>query len=234
MTDTSQRPLIDSTAPSPMPRRMPRPGWLDTRLIMGVGLVIVAVVLGATVVSGADHRTPVWVLSRDVAAGTVLKADDLGVARVQLGSAGARYVPSSEAVVGRALTYAMHAGELLPRAELVTPPAGVTVTIPVRAENAPKLDRGVRITVWVSGKFCRGVVVLSGVPVQDVRQSGGSSFGTSNAMGVVVSVPSEDAQRIISALDLDGAVVRVGVLADGEAPAAVGNLLGCATSAQRG
>jgi len=215
MTDTSPRPVPDSLV-SPPARRASRPSWLDTRLVLGVALVLGAVLLGATVVARADHRSSVWSLSHDVAAGTVLAAEDLRPEPVQLGSAAARYVPSTEAVVGRAVTRAMSSGELLSRNVLVAPATGVTVTIPVRPENAPKLERGQRITVWVSAKTCRGVVVLSGVPVQDIRQASGSSFGSSGELGVVVTIAAADAQRVVWALDVDGALVRVGVLAPGE------------------
>lgn len=232
MTDTSVRPPAETVPTSPIPRRTSRPGWLDTRLVFGVALVLGSVLMGATVFANADRRSPVWALSHDVAAGTVLTSGDLAVARVQLGSSSGRYLPTSQAVVGQALRSDAHAGELLTRASVTAPASGVTVTIPVRPENAPKLDRGDRITVWVSSKTCRGVVVLSGVPVQDIRQGNGSSFGTSSAMGLVVSLAAPDAQRVISALDLDGALVRAGVLAEGEAPAAVQSLDGCNAAAK--
>lgn len=232
MTDTSLRANLETAALSPSPRRSQRPGWLDTRLVLGVALVLGAVLLGATVVSHADQRTPVWAASHDVAAGTVLTAADLSPARVQLGGAARGYVPAREAVVGRAVMRPLTAGELLPRGALTVPEGGITVTIPVRPENAPKLDRGERITVWISAKACRGVVVLSGVPVQDLRQSGGSSFGTSSAMGVVVSISAPDAQRVISALDIEGALVRVGILAAGQPPMAVQDPSVCAVSAR--
>ncbi len=82
MTDTSLR-RVDPA--SPVPRRLTRPRWLDARLIGGVVLVLVSVLLGSLLVSSADHRQPVWSLSRDVAAGTVLTGADLRPVRVQLG-----------------------------------------------------------------------------------------------------------------------------------------------------
>src|SRR4051794_10007168 len=99
MTDISTRTAPD-VVQSPVPRRTARPGWLDTRLVLGVGMVLVSVLLGATVVANADKRTAVWSVSHDLAAGTVLKADDLTTVRVQLGGAAGSYLPAAQAVVG--------------------------------------------------------------------------------------------------------------------------------------
>jgi len=228
MTETSWRPAGDpsaagapttpgpATPASPLPRRTVRPTWLDLRLVTGVALVLASVLLGSVVVSNADHRESVWALDHDVAAGTVLQSGDLRPVAVRLDAAMSRYLPATDTVVGKTVRRDLNSGELLPAAALAEPKAGVTVTIPVRPENTPRLGRGDRITMWVSTRSCRGVMVFSGTPVQDVRQAAGSSFGTSGGMGVVVSVPQAQAQRVISALDLDSVVVRLGVLAGGE------------------
>ena len=92
----------------------------------------------------------------------------------------------------------------------------MTITLPLRPENAPRLGGGDRITVWASSKACRASVILSGVAVQDVKSGGGAAFGSSAALGVVVRVRPEVAQRVVSALDLEGAVLRIGVLASGQ------------------
>ena len=212
-----------------MPRRLTRPRWLDTRLIAGVVLVLVSVLLGSVVVSSADHRHPVWSLSRDVAAGTVLTGADLRPARVQLGAAESRYLGSDIAVAGRTVRHSLRAGELLAAAEVTDPEPGVTVTIPMQPENAPEISRGQRITVWLSTKSCRGVVLLSGVPVQDAGKVSGSAFGSTAGSLLVVRVSATDARRVVSALDLDGAVLRAGVLSAAELPEPQSSsLAGCA------
>lgn len=216
MTDTS---LLTSTpAASPVPRRLNRPSWLDGRLLGGVALVLVAVLLGSMVVSSADHRQPVWSVSHDLAAGTVLTAADLRPVRVQLGSAESRYVASKVAVAGRTVRRSLQAGELLATSELTDPEPGVTVTIPIPFENAPGISRGERITLWLSTKTCRGVVLLSGVPVQSADKVSGSAFGSATGSLLVVRVSAADAKRVVSSLDLDGAVLRAGVLSPAEQP----------------
>lgn len=214
MTDTSLRPPAPAT--SPAARRLTPPRWLNPRLVGGVVLVLAAVLLGSVVVSSADHRQPVWSLSRDVAAGTVLTGADLRPVRVQLGAASSRYLRADIAVAGRTVHRSLHAGELLAATELADPEPGVTVTIPMQPENAPQIERGERITLWLSTKTCRGVVLLSGVPVQSAQKLTGSAFGSTTGSLLVVRVSAADAKRVVSALDLEGAVLRAGVLSPGE------------------
>lgn len=217
MTDTSLPPVDPA---SPMPRRLTRPRWLDARLVGGIVLVLVlvAVLLGAAVVSSADRRQPVWSLSHDVAAGTVLTGADLRPIRVQLGASASRYLASDVAVAGRTVHRSLRAGELLAVAEVTAPEAGVTVSIPMQPENAPEISRGDRITLWLSTKTCRGIVLLSGVPVQSVDEVTGSAFGSRTGSLLVVRVSAADAKRVVSSLDLEGAVLRAGVLSAAEQP----------------
>jgi hypothetical protein len=180
--------------------------------------VLAAVLLGAVTVASADHRQPRWALSHDLSAGTVLTGADVHVVRVQLGSADRQYLPSGEAVVGRALGEPGRAGELLTRGQLTVPPAGVEVTVALRPENGPAIVRGDRVTLWVSTKSCRALVLLSGVTVQGVQKSGSSTFGTDTGLVLVLRVPASDAKRVVSAQDLDSAVIRAGILSAGEQP----------------
>lgn len=217
--------------PSAAARRFEPPSWLDLRLVAGVILVLASVAGGAFVFAATDHRQPRWAVTRDMAAGTVLTRDDLRPARVQLGEADDRYIPVTEPVVGRALQDRVQAGQLLPRAVLTAPASGVAVTIPLRPDNGPAVERGSRITVWLSTKSCQGRVLLSGVPVQSVSRSADAGFGTDAGSVLVVSLPSADARRVVAALDLDGAVIRVGVLSGGtSAEPTASDLAGCASS----
>jgi hypothetical protein len=213
MTYTSDAVLAP---PSPLPRRMKAPSWLDLRLVAGVVLVIASVLLGATVVSAADHRQPRWALSHDLAAGTVLTSSDVHPVRVQLGATDANYLPVSEPVVGRTLHGGGRAGQLLARAELSTPEPGVAVSVPLRATNGPEIVRGDRVTVWLSTKTCQATVLLSGVPVQAVTRGSGASFSSDGGTVLELRLPSAQAKLVVAALDLPGAVVRAGVLSDGQ------------------
>jgi SAF domain-containing protein len=229
MTDTS-RAMSEQSA---VARRVRPPSWLDLRLVAGVILVLASVAGGALVFSAADHRQPRWAVTRDLAAGTVLTGADLRPIRVQLGDADDRYVPITEAVVGRALQADLQAGQLLPRAVLTVSAGGVAVTIPLLADNAPAIARGDRITVWLSTKTCQGKLLLSGVPVQAVSRSEAAGFGSDTGSVLVVNLPVADARRVVAALDLNGAVIRAGVLSGGEAAEPVSSdLAGCAGTGQ--
>ncbi|HJQ00920.1 MAG TPA: SAF domain-containing protein [Jatrophihabitans sp.] len=228
MTDTGLRPPEQS----PAARRVSPPSWLDLRLVGGVVLVLAAVLLGAVTLASADHRQARWALSRDLAAGTVLTPADVHPVRVQLGSADSRYLPIGEAVTGRTLRQAGQAGELLSRAQLAVPPVGVDVTVGLRPENEPTIVRGDRITLWLSTKSCRAVVLLSGVTVQAVQKPGSSTFGTDQATVLVLRVSAADATRVVSAQDLTGAVIRAGILSGGQQPEpAAPDLADCAGTA---
>jgi len=228
MPDDSQREV----ASSPIPRRMKRPSWLDLRLITGVALVLASVLTGAIVMSAADKRSPMWTLTRDVTAGTVLQAGDLRAVEVQLGAAAAHYLPASQAVVGRQVLHSIRAGQFLPRVEVDQPAQGVSVTIPVRPENSPRISQGDRITAWVTTKRCRGAVLLSGAAVQDVRSASAGAFGGGATIGLLVRLTGVEARRAVAALDLDGAVIRIGLLSfDEQAQTPEPNLDRCAGNA---
>lgn len=69
---------------SPKAARLASPSWLDTRLVLGVLLVLVSVVVGAQVLSSADRSSAVLVATRDIAVGTTLVPGDLVRERVRL------------------------------------------------------------------------------------------------------------------------------------------------------
>src|SRR3954453_17090022 len=70
--------------PSPSPRRIAAPSWLDLRLVLGVLLVLVSVLIGARVVSGARQPYPRGTGPPALAAGAGLGASDLQLRQVQL------------------------------------------------------------------------------------------------------------------------------------------------------
>ena len=205
---------------SPTPRRVRTPNWLDLRLVAGVFLVLVSVAVGALVIANSDSTRSVWAVSHDLDAGTVLTAADLTSVKLRLTRGTQLYVPTSssdgadgaDGILGQTVNRQMSAGELLPRAALgVTQPA-MTMTVPLTSDQAPKIARGQKITLWVSTKKCQARVVVAGVTVQEVDTAGGGSFGTNSAENVVVRLGPADAERVITALDLEGAVVRAGVV----------------------
>jgi hypothetical protein len=213
------------TIPSPVPRRIKAPSWLDLRLVIGVVLVLSSVVLGAKIVSGANHTYRMLAVTRDLAAGTLLSRDDVKAVRVQLPDRGhGLYLAGDADILGRQLNRALASGELLPAAALGTADALTTVTVPFTADNAPVLSPGQRVEIWLSTKTCASVVLLADVTVQDLHDATGGSFSSSGGQNVVLSIAPDLAGRVVGALARDGATIRAGILT-GPAPAAANDAL---------
>lgn len=209
------------TAPSPTPRRVKAPSWLDLRLVLGVVLVLASVLLGAKIVSGANHTYRMLAVTRDLAAGTLLSRDDIKAVRVQVPAHGrGTYVGDDTDVVGKELNRSLGADELLPAAALGAPAALTTVTVPFLADAAPALSPGERVEIWLATKACASVVLLADVAVQDAHAATGGSFSSSGGQNVVVSLPPALAGRVVDALARDGATIRAGVLTGPARPAA--------------
>ena len=136
--------------PSPAPRRVATPRWLDLRVVLGIVLVLAAVGLGAVVVSRARHTTPRGRRHprprrrRDVA---LVRPD-----RRRRATAGHRARTSTTRTrrSARCSPAPLGSGELVPAAAVAAAPARTTVTIPFGADSAPELRRGERIVVWLS------------------------------------------------------------------------------------
>jgi hypothetical protein len=201
---------------SPAPRRIRTPRWLDLRLVLGIALVIAAVLVGAGVLASARHTDKALVVTHDLAAGARLRAADLRAVDTQLPRDVRRaggYVGDPSRVVGKTLTRPVHKGELLATGALTTAAAQTTVSVPFAADAAPALSRGQRIVVWLSTRACPSVVLLPDVTVQDVRTADTGSFSTTGTgQDVVVDVAPDLAQRLVTALSIENATIRAGVL----------------------
>jgi SAF domain len=197
---------------SPEARRLRKPRWLDVRLAAGLGLILGAVLLGAKVLSAADATSPIWAAVHDLAPGSVLTRDDLTVVRVRLQAGPGLYLDERTNMLGRTLSRPVSAGELMPQGALTTTVPGTTVTVPLTAANAPKISRGQRVELWLTTRTCSAVPILDDVTVQEIQATTSGAFSTGSVQGVVVRVPGEQAQRLVGALALDGAVIRAGIL----------------------
>ncbi len=184
--------------------------------MLGIVLVLAAVLVGAIVVSRAEHTDKELAVTRDLAAGTRVQASDLRLIDVQLPDdvrRDAAYLSDPDQAVGKTLNRSLRKGELVPAAVLAATVTATTVSVPFAADAAPTLSRGQRIVVWLSSATCPSVVLLPDVTVQDVRTSDSGGFSTSGTgQDVVVSVPAQLAQRVVAALAIQDATIRAGVL----------------------
>lgn len=233
MIDSGTMARVVVPAPSPQPRRLATPSWLDLRLVLGVVLVLASVLIGARVVSSASDTTGAVTATRDLAVGSILTAADVRITQVQLSAQGRSvYLGAVHAAVGKRLQRPVARDELVPAAAVARVPAQTTLTVPLGSGAAPALRTGQRIEVWVSTATCGSVVLLPAVTVQSVRTNDDSSFSTgSGGQDVVVSVAPDVADRVIAALALDQVKLRAGVLLGAsDRSAAPGDLSACAAS----
>ena len=220
-----------SVPPVPKAARLVAPSWLNTRVVLGLLLVLVSVVVGARVFASADDSQGVWVATRDLAPGTTLAEGDLEQARVRLFDNGGRYlVASAPKPVGYVLTRGVGADEFLPALGLRRPDELAQplrdVSVPVEAGHLPgDLQTGQQVDVYVTaGRTATATadrsptpspattaaatrLVLAGVPVRLRPAEAGLS---ARSAGVVLSVPESDAAVLVAALQ-EGAVDLVRV-----------------------
>ncbi len=199
------------TDPSPSARRLAKPRWLDGRLVLGLLLVLIAVVVGAKVVGGADDSQQVWVTKHALVPGEHLTANDLTVGHARLYGRADRYVLADGTVPkGYVATRAVGAGELLPF-RAVSRGANTRhsrlVTVPVSPGHYPAgLGHGDRVDVYVTaehpsnkpaGKPHR---VLSAVPVQS-RDGGSRKLGAAGStVSVLLAVPDDKVAGVVAAV----------------------------------
>jgi hypothetical protein len=199
-------------------------------MLLGILLVVTSVLLGIKVVGDARRSGHAVAVTRDLAAGSVLTAADLRVVDATVPH-GSPYLPEAAGAVGKALNRPLAAGELLPASALGRPPEHTVLTVPLGPDAAPPLAAGERIEIWLSTKTCPSVVLLADVPVQDVRAPSSGAFGATGGQDVVLNVAPQQADRVVTALALDGATLRAGVLSGTPRTAAeLAPLDGCAGS----
>jgi hypothetical protein len=141
--------------PNPAATRLQRPSWRDTRLVVGLLIMLASVALGARVVAAADDTVPVYAANATLVTGHPLTTADLTVVRVHLGGGSAPYLraqspPPADAVLLRTLGV----GELVPVSALGRASALAVrpVTVPLDGVPAAGLRAGARVDVWSSAR----------------------------------------------------------------------------------
>lgn len=225
MATSTQEPTADGAPPlSPLPRRVRTPRWLDLRLVLGIALVLGSVLLGAVVISNAHHTRTAFVATRALAAGTQLGEADVEAVEVQLPDEQQKLFPDEQSsVVGQTLTRSLVAGELISTAALGGADQGTTVSVPLASGAAPDLHAGQRVRFWLSTKTCRAVVLIADSTVSQVHDSSGS-FSSTRGQDIVLRLDGTLADRVMSALAIPDAQIRVGVLTGAPVPDANASL----------
>lgn len=209
--------------PAPSAPRLSRARWLDTRLLVGLLLVLLSVVVGAKVFADADQRVEVWSVTRDLGADTPLDGAGLRVTAVNLSGSTSRYLSADQDLAGLVLTRPVSRGELLPVAA-VAPEGGTEkrrLVIEVDRFGVAGLQKGRVVDVYVVRETPSGEepappeLVLAGVTVAEDVKSGSGAFGGGGASaGVALLVDQPDVPGLIDAV-AHGDVYVVQVPGDG-------------------
>lgn len=182
---------------------------------MGILLIAVAIVGVSLIVQGADRTVAYYAADTTLTPGTVLEAQHLSVAHVQVDDGAYLPVDEHAAPWGQVVTRVIEGGELVPVTALEDPanfdsrPVAVVTTSPV----ADDVRAGSQVDIWVTAIDAHGepVSALVGeqLVVADVVREDGA-FSASRAPTVYVVVPSGQVQTLLEALAVDGEVTVVG------------------------
>lgn len=198
-----------SYASPPARRRQPVPAWRQPRVLGGCALVVVSVILGTFIVGSADDRVMVWSVRHDLAAGSVVNADDLAAVPVALDQA-QRYVGADDsAIVGRRLARAIGRDELVAISAVGSSDADSRlITVPVEPVHAPTdLAHGDRVDVYSSPRDAATAggssrLVLMNALVSQLSTDVDTARGE---LAVVLDVRADQAAAVVTA-------ARTGVL----------------------
>jgi hypothetical protein len=197
---------------SPRATRIAPPRWRDTRLVLGVLLVLTSVVVGARVFAAAGRYTTVYLAASALVPGEHLSAADLSVGRVRFGTGGQAYIAATgPPPVGYLVNRFVGAGELVPLAALSSSRAAAAqsrlVTVPVSTGHLPgDLAHGDLVDVYVTAKVGGGAavppptLVIAAVPVDAVAGDSESLAGAA-ATAVVLAVPVDQVASIVHAVE---------------------------------
>lgn len=201
--------------------------WRDPRLAVGVALVAVCALLGATVLGGADATVGVWAARVPLTGGQALAPADLVRREVRFadGADADRYVSADAPLpAGTVLTRDVGPGELLPRTTLGSTGRAAAVEVPlsVPTDAVPAtLRAGSVVDVWVTpdpdlaadasaAGDAGSVLVLGRVRVVSLSRAGGALGPTATRQVIVGVEPSqEDALPTALAQLARGSVVLV-------------------------
>ena len=215
-----------SETSTPTAQRLRRPSWRDSRLVVGVLLVLASTAIGAYVMSRADDRVPMYAAKSGLMAGQPLTADDVVRVDVQLGDAGSDYVSAAgDLPPDQVALREVRAGELIP-ASAVGPRDKATsqpLALQVDATAASTLQPGSVVDVYVNRPTApaKGSVgtetfegpelTLEGVTVVALSKDDGMMGSSGDTRPVQVMVPKETVQSLVGDVDLGAKITLVAV-----------------------
>jgi len=209
--------------PRPTAARLRQPSWRDSRLVVGVVLVLLSVAVGAKVVAAADDTVPMYAAVASLVPGQPVAQKDVKRVDVRLGADQSKYVVADHDIAPD--TFALRdvrPGELLPTSALGTK-ADIDmkpVSVPVDSGAAAQIAAGSIVDVWVNARITSSAVekygdpvkTLEAAPVARMPEAGGSGLGSaSGKVAVQIMVPEAGVQALIAAIDQGARITLVPV-----------------------
>lgn len=220
MEDKTQR-NGDPQLPRPTAQRLQRPSWRDSRLVVGVLLIALATLGGASLVSHLDDSVEVLAATHSLVPGQPIAAGDVHPVKVHLDGASKTYYRSTRQLPAGQVLREVRSGELLPRSAVgTTAQVGVkAVAVHIDPALAQTLVAGSVVDVWVSTRTDaagqtrysdpRLVLqrsIVSRVP-RDTNGFGGISTGQDATVHVLV--PNEKVGSVIGAVNTEAKITLV-------------------------
>ncbi|MDO5619588.1 hypothetical protein [Kocuria sp.] len=197
--------------------RFRRPGWREPRLLIGVGLVVVAVA-GTTATMAWSSTTEEYVVAaRDLDVGTRISAADFRTVDVRLEGAEENYLRAgSDLSEDAVIVSRVPGGQLVPTrsvgegADLDRRPMG----IPLATALPGGTGAGDSVDVWVSHRESSGrgwsepQQILEGAELASVDQATGT-LGAGQQMTAQVLVDQDDVADVVDALATESRITLV-------------------------
>jgi hypothetical protein len=209
--------------PKPTATRLQKPSWRDSRLVVGVVLVLLSMTAGAKAIAAADDTVPMYAAAASLVPGQPVKQSDVRRVDVQLGADRRSYVPADHDIAPD--TFALRdvrPGELLPASALGTRQAVdlKPVSVPIDRGAAGQLAGGSVVDVWVNArdsstpaeKYGKPVKTIESAPVVRTPDTSGGGLGSASGMTAVqIAVPESRVQELIAAIDQGAKITLVPV-----------------------
>ena len=209
--------------PKPTAARLQKPSWRDSRLVVGVLLVLLSMAVGAKAVAAADDTVPMYAAAASLVPGQPVRQGDVRRVDVQLGADRRTYLLADHDIApGTFALRDVRPGELLPISALGTRQATdlKPVSVPVDRGAAGQLAAGSVVDVWVNAKdpssaaekYGKPVKTIEAAPVVRTPATSGGGLGSASGMTAVqIMVPESRVQELIAAIDQGAKITLVPV-----------------------
>ena len=207
---------------APIAGRLRRPSWKDTRLVVGLLLVLLATALGAAGLRAADHRVPVLAAKSILVPGQRLDPSQLTTVEVQVERTGEAYLPATADLPADGYVLReVRPGELIPTSAVGTASQVEVAPLAIGIDqvSAATLTIGSLVDVYAdkpvtaSGttpQFGGPARVLERIFVGEVATPGSGLGSTSRAYAQLL-VPADRVSEIIGLVNAGAKITLVPV-----------------------